>query len=148
MNEFIANELGTPGSRFNRALQLNGYQRGPYVPTQTPDRVATAAPPCVTRLFETDIGQAVAAVLTPLANAAEFINNVVNNVVTDGRFVECFPFESLFIKSCSENVNKRLEFPVDNAQNTNDNIEEEEVIFDKNNTFLKENLSTPKYFSV
>ena len=133
MNQFIVRELGDPSSLFNTALHENGYQRGP-APTQTQG----ATPTVVTRLFETDIGRAVATALTPLANAAEFINNIVNN--TDGRYVECFPFESLFIKSCSETVNKRLEFP--------DKDEEEEIIFDKKETFSKENLSTPKYFSV
>jgi len=63
--------LAAPDSFLNRALQQNGYQRD--IPAQAPAGV----PKCIVKFFDTDFGMAAASILTPLANAAEVIHDII-----------------------------------------------------------------------
>ncbi|CBY19671.1 unnamed protein product [Oikopleura dioica] len=74
VREFVERELSAPNSFLNRALQQNGYQRGS---PQTPTQYTAGVPECVVKFFQTDMGQAAAAVLTPLSALGEALTNFV-----------------------------------------------------------------------
>ena len=71
VREYVEKELAAPDSFLNRALQQNGYQRD--IPAQAPAGV----PKCIVKFFDTDFGMAAASILTPLANAAEVIHDII-----------------------------------------------------------------------